>query len=111
MFVVSREEEFKVHLFGKDIEHIERYQKYFLDDEFVPVIRYIEEKGLVIQIPTILDGWDASFIHRKLSERTCSLGRVAEELSLFIYMRLQSTAPIEVKHSGTYGSMPLQGYH
>lgn len=112
MFLVSREELFTIHIKEEQIKNIERFEKKFEDEEFFPILNFIESKGLSIPIPTILDGWDATFIYKKLNEASLPLGTVAEELSLFIYMRLKRRNPISIQHSGLLnGSLPLRMYN
>lgn len=102
MYVVKRQEDYKINWYGKVIEHTEEHTKRFLDHDFLPILTYISKKGLDIEVPSLLDGWDASFVYRKLSEPGHGLGRPAEELALFLYMRLSKTRPVWIEQKGLF---------
>lgn len=100
MFVIKREEIYRLNWLGKEIEHRVKHTKRFLDGEFIPILEFIDSKGLSIDIPTILDGWDATFVYRKLLEPGHYLGQPADELALFLYMRLQRKNPVWIEYKG-----------
>lgn len=81
---------------------IEVKTKLFLDQSFVPIILFAESKGLQIEIPSWIDGWDASFLMKKLEKEGSYLGRSAEELIIFLYSRLKKTQPIYLEHLNTF---------
>lgn len=102
MFVVRRKEDYRVKWGNRIIEHTEEHAKKFLDHDFLAILNFLASKGLEFPIPTLLDGWDATFVYRKLNEPGHGLGRPAEELSLFLYMRLSRTRPVWVEKKGLF---------
>jgi hypothetical protein len=105
MFVVKREELYRLNWFGREIQHRETHEKRFLDGDFIRILDFISDKGLDICIPTKLDGWDATFVYRKLKEPGHRLGRSAEELALFLYMRLERRNPVWVEYKGLFRAL------
>jgi hypothetical protein len=81
---------------------IEVKTKLFLDQSFVPIIFFAQNKGLQIEIPSCIDGWDASFLMRKLEKEGSHLGKPAEELIIFLYSRLKKTQPVYLEHINTF---------
>lgn len=100
MFVASRKEDYEIKFSGRTIKHTEKHRQSFLDDDFIPILDFLEEKGLVIPVPTILDGWDATFIYRKL--KNTALNQAADDLALFIYMRLSRRNNIYIEYSNLF---------
>lgn len=92
MFIISRKEKYSVKNFEVEIKH----DKVFLDRDFYPIKFYLEDKGLVFNEPTILDGWDATFIYRKL--KNTYINPASKDLELFLYMRLRNSRPIWIEH-------------
>lgn len=91
MFIISRTEEYELNKKTFEIEHT----KTFLDKDFYPIKFYLEDKGLVFEEPAILEGWDAMFIYKKL--KNVSINQAAEELCLFLYMRLNKYRPLFIE--------------
>lgn len=104
MIVVKRQEHYSINWDGKLLEYTDEHVKKFLDHDFLPILAYIASKGLDIEIPSILDGWDATFVYRKLNEPGHGLGRPAEELALFLHMRLYKTYPVWIEQKGLFYS-------
>lgn len=98
MFIVRREDLYSIETNESKIILTQEYKKKFLDEQFLPILLYIENKGLHLGIPSVIDGWDASFIYRHLSTEHYRLGRPAEELCLFIYSRLKSNQAIALEY-------------
>ena len=71
-----------------EIPKINLYQT----EEFLKILDYIESKGLLIEPPVELDGWDASFVQRKLERNPFSL--TAKDFFLFLYMRAHRNTPV-----------------
>jgi hypothetical protein len=100
MYIVKRQQEHSVKIGNKVIQHTEEYKQVFLEKDFIPIISYLSDKGLSIKIPSIIDGWDATFIYNKLSE--ADMGKPANDLCLFIYMRLDRRHPIWVEYKNLF---------
>jgi hypothetical protein len=91
MFIVSRTEEYQLNKKIFEIEHT----KIFLDKDFFPIKIFLENRGLIFNEPAILEGWDAMFIYKQL--RNAKINIAAEELCLFLYMRLNKTQPLFIE--------------
>lgn len=59
---------------------------------FIDILDFIKMKGLYIEPPTIIDGWDATFIQKYLKDINDS----AIDFKLFIHMRESKNIPIEL---------------
>jgi hypothetical protein len=102
MILVKRQEVYSVKINGKTFENIEEHTKTFLDHKFYPILSFLEKKGLIIKIPSKIDGWDATFAFEKLNDEKHNLGPTAEEFALFLYMRLERTRPIWIEQKGIF---------
>lgn len=102
MFVVRREDIYNIETKETNIVLVQEYEKRFLDEHFVPIIIFLADKGLHVEVPSVLDGWDATFIYRQLDREAYALGRPAEELALFIYSRLKQNQNIKLEHKSLF---------
>lgn len=97
MFYAARNQLITIKTKDFKIEKLDVQKKFFLDDQFLRISNYIESKGFLIVVPTIIDGADATWIMKQLQKE--NLGRFSEEFQLLIYMRLSRKDPIEVSHT------------
>lgn len=102
MFVVRREDIYTIKTKDAGLLLVQEYEKKFLDEQFIPIILFLANKGLHIEIPSVIDGWDATFIYRQLDKEAYVLGRPAEELALFIYSRLKNNQNIALEHRSLF---------
>ena len=98
MYNVHHTNEYHIKYSNKPLILQAKFEQNFLDQDFINIILFLQDRGLCFPIPTILDGWDATFIMNKLDTVSNSLGRPAEVLSHFLYMRLSRKDSINVDY-------------
>lgn len=89
MFILSRKEIYTIESKDKTIVLTDIHEKRFLDNHFLPVVDFLSKKGLHLEIPSVINDWDAKYIYNKLSSEGLHLGKPAEDICLLIYMRLK----------------------
>lgn len=99
MFLAKRTNLYELHNKKYEIEEV----KNFFDQEFIPIIDRISKKGLVLTFPAILDGWDASFVYKKLKEWNWN-SPAKKNFELFLYMRLDNKTSIFIEHRGFFNN-------
>lgn len=100
MIVAQRKEEISLFL-KKKMVFTEIFKEHFLEQQFFPIIDFIESKGFLIKIPSVIEGEDATFIYKKLQNFPFE-NKGVEKFSLFLHMRLSNKTEIELFSKGIF---------
>lgn len=93
IYSVLRKQEYKL----KNIEFVQEERRNFIESDFLAIMNFIESKGLYFSIPTVLSGWDATFIYKQL-DKLSYMSDAMKTLYLFLYSRLDRKQPIWIEH-------------